>query len=113
VLAPRGRGLSAGQQQRVVLARAVYGSPFLYVLDEPNSSADAEAEAALMRLLGRLKAQGAIIVMSVHRASLIGVVDTIVQLRGGRLERFGPRDQVLAALQGPAAPARAAADKVE
>jgi len=113
LLAPRGRGLSAGQQQRVALARAVYGSPFLYVLDEPNSNADAEAEAALMRLIGRLKAQGAIIVMSVHRASLIGVVDTIVQLRGGRLERFGPRDQVLAALQGPATPARAAADKVE
>jgi PrtD family type I secretion system ABC transporter len=113
LLAPRGRGLSAGQQQRVALARAVYGSPFLYLLDEPNSNADAEAEAALMRLISRLKAQGAIIVMSVHRASMIGVVDTIVQLRGGRLERFGPRDQVLAALQGPAAPARAAADKVE
>jgi ATP-binding cassette, subfamily C, bacterial exporter for protease/lipase len=102
VLAPRGRGLSAGQQQRVALARAVYGGPFLYVLDEPNSNADADAEAALMRLIGALKARGAIIVMSVHRASLIGVVDLIVQLRGGKLERFGPRDQVLAALQAPA-----------
>jgi ATP-binding cassette subfamily C protein len=103
LLAPRGRGLSAGQQQRVALARAVYGAPFLYVLDEPNSNADAEGEAALMRLIQQLKAQGAIIVMSVHRASLIGAVDLIVQLRGGRLERFGPRDQVLAALQAPAA----------
>ncbi len=103
VLAPRGRGLSAGQQQRVALARAVYGGPFLYVLDEPNSNADADAEAALMRLIGGLKARGAIVVMSVHRASLIGVVDLIVQLRGGRLERFGPRDQVLAALQAPTA----------
>jgi ABC-type protease/lipase transport system fused ATPase/permease subunit len=73
------------------------------VLDEPNSNADAEGEAALMRLINGLKARGAIIVMSVHRASLIGVVDLIVQLRGGRLERFGPRDQVLAALQAPAA----------
>ena len=104
VLAPRGRGLSAGQQQRVALARAVYGSPFLYVFDEPNSNADADAEAALMRLINGLKARGAIVIMSVHRASLIGVVDLIVQLRGGRLERFGPRDQVLAALQAVAAP---------
>ncbi len=109
VLAPRGRGLSAGQQQRVTLARAVYGAPFLYVLDEPNSNADADAEAALVRLIGGLKARGAIVVMSVHRASLVGVVDLIVQLRGGRLERYGPRDQVLAALQAPAgAPATAA-----
>jgi ATP-binding cassette, subfamily C, bacterial exporter for protease/lipase len=107
VLAPRGRGLSAGQQQRVALARAVYGGPFLYVLDEPNSNADADAEAALMRLINGLKARGAIIVMSVHRASLIGVVDLIVQLRGGKLERFGPRDQVLAALQAPAQPVAA------
>jgi ATP-binding cassette, subfamily C, bacterial exporter for protease/lipase len=104
VLAPRGRGLSAGQQQRVALARAVYGGPFLYVFDEPNSNADADAEAALMRLINGLKARGAIVIMSVHRASLIGVVDLIVQLRGGRLERFGPRDQVLAALQAVAAP---------
>ncbi len=101
-LGPRGRGLSAGQQQRVALARALYGGPMLYVLDEPNSNVDAEGEGALMRLLARLKAQGAIVVMAVHRASLVGAVDLIAQLRGGRLERFGPRDAVLAALQAPA-----------
>ena len=77
------------------------------MLDEPNSNADADAEAALMRLINGLKARGAIVVMSVHRASLIGVVDLIVQLRAGRLERFGPRDQVLAALQTPVAPVAA------
>jgi ATP-binding cassette subfamily C protein len=111
VLAPRGRGLSAGQQQRVALARAVYGGPFLYVFDEPNSNADADAEAALVRLINRLKTQGAIVVMSIHRASLVGVVDLILQLRGGRIERFGPRDQVLAALQAPAAPVAANEDR--
>ena len=106
ILGPRGRGLSAGQQQRVALARALYGGPMLYVLDEPNSNVDAEGEGALMRVLGRLKAQGAIVVMAVHRASLMGAVDLIAQLRGGRLERFGPRDAVLAALQASAAPTR-------
>jgi ATP-binding cassette subfamily C protein len=108
-LGPRGRGLSAGQQQRVALARALYGDPFLYVFDEPNSAADSEGEAALIRLIGRLKAQGSIVVMSVHRASLVGAVDALVQLRGGRIERMGPRDQVLAALQAPATPIRPAA----
>jgi ATP-binding cassette subfamily C protein len=114
VLGPRGRGLSAGQQQRVALARAAYGEPFLYVLDEPNSNADAEGEIALVRLIARLKAEGAIVVMSVHRASLMGVVDILAQLRGGRLERLGPRDQVLASLQAPAGPpaGRPAVDKV-
>ena len=104
VLGPRGRGLSAGQQQRVALARALYGGPMLYVLDEPNSNVDAEGEGALMRLLARLKARGAIVVIAVHRASMVGAVDLIAQLRGGRLERFGPRDAVLAALQAPARP---------
>jgi ATP-binding cassette subfamily C protein len=108
VLGPRGRGLSAGQQQRVALARALYDAPMLFVLDEPNSNADAEGEGALLRLLGRLKGRGAIVVMAVHRASLLGVVDLIVQLRGGRLERFGTRDAVLAALQATARPAAAA-----
>jgi ATP-binding cassette subfamily C protein len=106
MLGPRGRGLSAGQQQRVALARALYGAPTLYVLDEPNSNVDAEGEIALMRLLARLKANGAIVVISVHRASLIGAVDLIAQLRGGRLERCGPRDAVLASLQAPTRPAQ-------
>ncbi|HEY1425061.1 MAG TPA: type I secretion system permease/ATPase [Caulobacteraceae bacterium] len=115
LLGPRGRGLSAGQQQRVALARALYGGPMLYVLDEPNSNVDADGEAALMRLLARLKAQGAIVLMAVHRASLIGAVDLIVQLRGGRLERVGARDAVLAALQAPARrpPAAQVAGEVE
>jgi ATP-binding cassette subfamily C protein len=98
-LGPRGRGLSAGQQQRVALARALYGAPVLYVLDEPNSSADGEAEAALLRVVAALKAQGAIVIMAAHRMSLVAAVDLIAQLNEGRLERFGPRDEVFAALR--------------
>jgi ATP-binding cassette subfamily C protein len=113
MLGPRGRGLSAGQQQRVALARALYGAPMLYVLDEPNSNADAEGEGALLRLVGRLKAQGAIVVLAVHRVSLIGAVDLIAQLRDGRLERFGPRDAVLAALQAKPATPAAVANQVQ
>lgn len=101
MLGPRGRGLSAGQQQRVALARALYGAPFLYVFDEPNSYADAAAEAALLRVIERLKTRGAIVVMALHRRALIGAIDLIAQLGEGRLERFGPRDKVMAALEMP------------
>ncbi len=106
-LGPRGRGLSAGQQQRIALARALYGQPVLYVLDEPNSHADAEAEAALMAVIARLRASGALVVVSAHKLSLIAATDVLALLKDGRLERFGPRDQVLASLR-PAEPAQTA-----
>ena len=113
-LGPRGRGLSAGQQQRIALARAVYGRPVLYVFDEPNSNADAEGEAALLKVLADLKAAGALVIVAAHRLSLIAAVDQIAVLKDGRLERFGPRVDVLAALRAesevqrpPAVPAEA------
>jgi PrtD family type I secretion system ABC transporter len=111
-LGPRGRGLSAGQQQRIALARAVYGRPVLYVLDEPNSNADAEGEAALLRLLAELKAGGALVIVAAHRLSLIAAVDQIALLKDGRLERFGPRAEVLAALRGESEASRAPAEVV-
>jgi PrtD family type I secretion system ABC transporter len=100
LLGPRGRGLSAGQQQRIGLARALYGQPKLYVFDEPNSYADAEGEAALLTVLADLKAAGALVFVAAHRLSLIAAVDQIAVLNNGRLERFGPRVEVLAALRG-------------
>ncbi|HEX4182759.1 MAG TPA: type I secretion system permease/ATPase [Caulobacteraceae bacterium] len=106
-LGPRGRGLSAGQQQRVALARALYGDPVLYVLDEPNSYADAESEAVLLKVLADLKARGALVIVAAHRLSLITAVDHIAVLREGRLDRFGPRVDVLAALRGENEAARA------
>jgi PrtD family type I secretion system ABC transporter len=106
-LGPRGRGLSAGQQQRIALARALYGQPKLYVFDEPNSYADAEGEAALLKVLDDLRAAGALVFVAAHRLSLIAAVDQIAVLKAGRLERFGPRVEVLAALRAEAMPAAA------
>lgn len=109
MLGPRGRGLSAGQQQRIGLARALYGDPVVLVLDEPNSAADAEAEAALARTLAHWKGRGRIAVVASHSLSMIGVFDALMVLRRGEVERAGPRDEVLEAIAPQAGRATVAA----
>jgi PrtD family type I secretion system ABC transporter len=87
--------LSGGKRQRIALARALYGNPFLVVLDEPNSNLDAEGEAALTLALRAMRAQGAIIIVIAHRPSAIAAVDTLLFLNEGRIGALGPKDEVL------------------
>jgi ATP-binding cassette subfamily C protein len=96
-----GRGVSAGQAQRIALARAVYGDPALYILDEPNAHLDAEGDAALNAAIGRWKAAGKTILIVSHKLGVLPVVDKILVLRDGRAELFGPRDEVLATIAPP------------
>ncbi|MFD2113220.1 type I secretion system permease/ATPase [Thiorhodococcus fuscus] len=103
---PVGEGgavLSGGQRQRIGLARAMYGRPVLVVLDEPNSNLDDQGEAALIRAINQLKAEGSTVVIVAHRPSVLGSVDKIIVLREGLLELFGPRDQVLSKFARPTA----------
>ena len=95
------RGVSAGQAQRIALARAVYGDPALYILDEPNAHLDAEGDAALNVAIGRLKAAGKTILIVSHKLGVLPVVDKILVLRDGRAELFGPRDEILAKIAPP------------
>ena len=87
--------LSGGQRQRIALARALYGDPFLVVLDEPNSNLDSEGERALLRAVGRVRARGGIVVVIAHRQTLIGAVDHLLVLNEGRMQTFGTTESVL------------------
>jgi ATP-binding cassette subfamily C exporter for protease/lipase len=94
-----GARLSGGQRQRVGLARALYGKPVFVVLDEPNSSLDEAGDAALANAIEALKQMGTTFVVMTHRTSVLGVADKMLIMRDGAQQAFGPRDEVLAALQ--------------
>jgi PrtD family type I secretion system ABC transporter len=94
-IGPGGGFLSGGQRQRIGLARAVFGTPRLIVLDEPNANLDLEGEQALIRAIRTLKAKGSTIVLVTQRPELLVAVDRIAVIRDGALQQIGPRDAVL------------------
>lgn len=100
-----GLSLSGGQRQRIALARALYGDPFLVVLDEPNSNLDAEGDEALGRAIAHVRARGGIAVVIAHRPSALAAVDKILVLSNGEATAFGPRDEVFQRLLRPVPPA--------
>ena len=105
VLGGPGLGLSAGQQQRIALARALYGNPFLVVLDEPNSNLDADGEAALTQAILSVRKRGGIVAVVSHRPSALAGVDTVLIMNQGRAMVFGPKDEVLPKVTRPSQPA--------
>lgn len=94
-IGPSGAILSAGQRQRIGLARAFFGSPFLIVLDEPNANLDADGEAALTGAIRNARANGAIVVVIAHRPNALIAVDQVLVLANGAAVACGPRDEVL------------------
>lgn len=94
-----GRGLSGGQQQLVVLARCLLSQPQIVLMDEPTSAMDMQTEAIFMQQLMPSIA-GRTFVLVTHRMSLLSLVDRIIVLDAGKVVADGPKEQVLAALQG-------------
>ncbi len=101
--------LSAGQRQRVGLARALYREPFLVVLDEPNSALDAEGEAALTEAILNMRRRGGVAIVIAHRPSALQAANKVLVLANGQQRAFGPRDEVLKRVLS-AVPAEAAAE---
>jgi PrtD family type I secretion system ABC transporter len=96
-----GANLSAGQRQRIALARALYGRPFLLVLDEPNSNLDGDGESALLEAVRKAKAGGAAIVMIAHRPTILAVCERVLVLVDGVQKALGSRDEIVQRV-GPA-----------
>jgi ATP-binding cassette subfamily C protein EexD len=107
IIGSDGVNLSGGQRQRVGLARALYGSPKLIVLDEPNSNLDEVGERALGVALQKVKETGATVFIVSHRPNILSRLDHILVMSAGTISMYGPRDKViaeLAAQQGKGAP---------
>ena len=90
--------MSGGQRQRIGLARAIYGSPRLIVLDEPNSNLDDTGERALAVALQKIKETGATVFIISHRPSILSRLDRIMVMAGGTITMYGAREQVIAEL---------------
>src|SRR5262249_36092777 len=100
-----GAALSAGQRQRIALARALYRGPFPVVLDGANSNLGSEGDQALAQAILAVRARGGIAIVVAHRMNAVACVDQLLVLAEGRVQAFGPKDQVLSKLT-PAKPAQ-------
>lgn len=96
-----GASLSGGQRQRVGLARALYGRPKLLVLDEPDASLDTSGLLTLKEKLAELRAQEVTIILATHNVQLLNLVDRILVVKAGRIERDGDRDSLIKSLTKP------------
>ena len=95
-LGPMGTAMSAGQRQRIGLARALYGDPFVVIMDEPNAFLDAEGEQALNAAIRQVRARGGIAVVVAHRPSILAEVDMVAVIQNGRMTAFGPKEEIVA-----------------
>ncbi len=93
-----GINLSAGQRQRIGLARALYGEPRLLILDEPDANLDEAGQQALIFALSVAKQKRMTTLLITHRSALLAHVDTLLLLRDGAMEAFGPAAKIMAAL---------------
>ena len=90
-----GEILSAGQRQRIGLARALYGDPFLVVLDEPNSNLDPDGEVALVNAIYSVRDRGGIVIVIAHRSGVLKALDMLLVMKEGQTLAYGPKNEIL------------------
>jgi len=95
-----GQHVSAGQRQRIGLARALYRDPFLVVLDEPNSNLDPAGEEALAAAILEVRRRQGIVLVAAHRTAILKALNLVLVMQGGQVQAMGPRDEMLARLSG-------------
>jgi PrtD family type I secretion system ABC transporter len=108
-----GTYLSGGQRQRIALARALFGTPPLVVLDEPNSNLDRPGDEALSSAIDGMRKRGQTVILVSHRVQAIGKADLLLFIEKGQQRAFGPRNEVMKLFQGPAAARSGARSPVE
>ena len=100
LVGPSGMSLSAGQRQRINLARALFGNPFVVVLDEPNSNLDDAGETALLDAIKTLKAANKVVIIVAHRKRILKDATKLCVLKNGSVGLFGPAKLVAQKLAG-------------
>jgi ABC-type protease/lipase transport system fused ATPase/permease subunit len=90
-----GSSLSGGQKARVALARACYGDPSLFILDEPFAHLDTEGEKALWAMIRSIRARKKTLVLATHKPSHLRGFDRVAWIQDGRMMRYGPVDDIL------------------
>ncbi|MER5947517.1 thiol reductant ABC exporter subunit CydD [Streptomyces sp. NPDC001904] len=110
VLGEDGAGLSAGQRQRLALARAFLADRPVVLLDEPTAALDGETEAGIVEAVRRL-AVGRTVLLVVHRPALLAVADRVVRTEAPGTGRTDPAPAVPAPTAVPAQPVRQAPEQ--
>ncbi len=95
IIGPDGVGLSQGQRQRILIARAVYRDPAFIFLDEATNSLDARNERDIVQNLAPFY-KGRTVVVVAHRLSTVCDADHIVVLDAGRVVETGTHAELIA-----------------
>ncbi len=96
MLGERGLSLSAGQRQRLAIARALLRTPAILLLDEPTAALDPEAEYALIQTLRRVASEATVIVAT-HRPALMEIADQVILLKNGQIVADGAPAELMSA----------------
>lgn len=94
IIGMEGKGVSQGQRQRILIARAIYKNPEYIFLDEATNSLDATNEANIMANMQQFY-KGRTVVVSAHRLSTVRNADQIVVMDGGEIVEWGTHELLL------------------